>query len=406
MWRRFLFIINLFYKNKFIFKNPEKHELVIFDDISLFDIENLLFKYNFFVLQTRIEKTKKVYLTLKIIKYVLKNYNGNLMTAYLVSLLEIINPKIVITNIHNSLKFYDVAKILDKKIIFIAIQNGAQYEIKKYKHLYKSKRINFDLSKKIYIPNFFCFGQFEIDQHKKNNINIKNFFKTGSLNAANFFHHIKKNKIELKKNFYDICLLSDYVGLGVDKEFGLSTIEKGFAQTIRYTIEFCKKHNMKMTFAWKRDTNKDSVATNDELNFYKKYFSNDEINFLLNNSLEKKDRFMSYKVMFESKIVVATYSTLLREYLATGGKILSCNLTSSDIFDFPIEGICSIKDCTFQEFEKKLLSIFSMSEKEYFEKLGKDKNYLMEYDTEISATEKIRKKIDSLLEDNEIQSNF
>ena len=82
---------------------------------------------------------------------------------------------------------------------------------------------------------------------------------------------------------------------------------------------------MKMTFAWKRDKNKDSVATNDELNFYKKYFSNDEINFLLNNSLEKKDRFMSYKVMFESKIVVATYSTLLREYLATGGKILSCN---------------------------------------------------------------------------------
>ena len=209
-----------------------------------------------------------------------------------------------------------------------------------------------------------------------------------------------------KKDFYDICLLSDYVGLGVDKEFGLSTIEKGFAQTTRYTIEFCKKHNMKMTFAWKRDKNKDSVATNDELNFYKKYFSNDEINFLLNNSLEKKDRFMSYKVMFESKIVVATYSTLLREYLATGGKILSCNLTSSDIFDFPIEGICSIKDCTFHEFEKKLLGIFSMSEQEYFEKLGKDKNYLMEYDREISATEKIRKKIDSLLEDNEIQSNF
>ena len=145
MWRRFLFIINLFYKNKFIFRNPEKHELVIFDDISLSDIENLLFKYNFFDLQTRIEKIKKVYLTLKIIKYVLKNYNGNIMTAYLVSLLEIITPKIVITNIHNSLKFYDVAKILDKKIIFIAIQNGAQYEIKKYKHLYKSKRINFDL---------------------------------------------------------------------------------------------------------------------------------------------------------------------------------------------------------------------------------------------------------------------
>ena len=74
MWRRFLFIINLFYKNKFIFRNPEKHELVIFDDISLSDIENLLFKYNFFVLQTRIEKIKKVYLTLKIRQIPLLQY--------------------------------------------------------------------------------------------------------------------------------------------------------------------------------------------------------------------------------------------------------------------------------------------------------------------------------------------
>ena len=208
---------------------------------------------------------------------------------------------------------------------------------------------------------------------------------------------------------YDICLLSDYLGLGEDKEFSLPTITKGFAQTTKYAIEFCKKHKMKMTFAWKRDKKKDDdaiEAINDELNFYKKYFTDNEINYLLSNSLEKKDRFMSYKVMFQSRVVVATYSTLLREYLGTGGKILSCNMTSSDIFDFPIGGICSIKDCTFQEFEKKLLNIFSMSQEEYFEKLCKDKSYIMQYDKEISTIEIIRKKIDSLLEHKEIQSNF
>ena len=81
-------------------------------------------------------------------------------------------------------------------------------------------------------------------------------------------------------------------------------------------------------------------------------------------------------------------------------------MTSSDIYDFPIKGICSIKDCTFEEFEKKLSNIFSISQEEYFEKLGKDKNYLMEYDKEISTIEIIRKKIDSLLERKEIKSNF
>ena len=137
-----------------------------------------------------------------------------------------------------------------------------------------------------------------------------------------------------------------------------------------------------------------------------KIFSIEKNNWLEILNLEEKDRFTSYKVMFQSQVVVATYSTLLREYLGTGGKVLSCNMTSSDIFDFPIKGICSIKDCTFEEFEKKLSNIFSISQEEYFEKLGKDKNYLMEYDKEISTIEIIRKKIDSLLERKEIKSNF
>jgi len=152
-----------------------------------------------------------------------------------------------------------------------------------------------------------------------------------------------------------------------------------------------------MTFAWKRDKNTEPNAFEEEISFYKKYFSSEDVNFLLNNSLEKTDRFMSYKVMFQSKVVVATYSTLLREYLGTGGKILSCNMTNSEIFDFPVQSICSIKKCSFDEFEKKLLQIISISDEEYFRKLGVDKNYLMEFDQKVSTIEIIRNKIDSLL---------
>ena len=306
-------------------------------------------------------------------------------------------PKIVITNIHNSLKFFDIAKALEKKMIFIAIQNGAQYEIKKYKHLYKIKKTNSDLSKNIYIPNFFCYGQHEIDQHKQEHIKVKNFYKVGSLNMANFFHHMSKNKIILKKNLYDIGLVSDPLGAGHDNQFNIPTLEKGFATTIKYTIKFCKKYNMKMIFAWKREKKKEIQAFNAEWNFYKKYLTEDEIKYLLNNSLEKKDRLMSYKSLFQSKVVVATYSTLLREFLGTGGKILSCNMTQSDIFDFPLKGICSINDCTFEAFEKRLQNILNISDDDYFEKLGKDKNYLMEYDKNISSIEIIKNKLDSLL---------
>ena len=154
-----------------------------------------------------------------------------------------------------------------------------------------------------------------------------------------------------------------------------------------------------MIFAWKRDKKKETEAFSDEWNFYKKYLTRDEMEYLLKNSFEKKDRHMSYKSLFQSKIVVATYSTLLREFLGTGGKILSCNMTKSDIFDFPLNGICSIKDCTFDEFEKQLLNILNMSHNDYFEKLGKDKNYLMEYEKNNSSIEIIKNKLDILLKD-------
>ena len=49
--KRIFLILKLFFKAKFIFKNPEKHELVIFDDVSLVDFKNFISNYNYFVLQ-------------------------------------------------------------------------------------------------------------------------------------------------------------------------------------------------------------------------------------------------------------------------------------------------------------------------------------------------------------------
>ena len=156
------------------------------------------------------------------------------------------------------------------------------------------------------------------------------------------------------------------------------------------------KHNMKMIFTWRRIKETAPKAFNNELAFFKKNLNDIEFNYLVSNSIEK-DKFSSYKAMFQSNIAVATYSTMLRENLGIGGKILSCNCTYSDIFDFPIEGICSIKNCNFQEFEKRLLDIHSISKENYFSRLSKDKYYVMEYNEKVSTIEILRKKIGLLL---------
>ena len=137
--KRYLGILRLFLKAKLVFKNPQKHELVIFDDESITDLKNFIYHYNFFVLQTRIESINKVYFSFKILKYFFKHYNGNVITAYLASLIEVVRPKVVLTFIDNSLKFFDLAKIFDKKMNFAAIQNASRFDLSEYKYLYKKK---------------------------------------------------------------------------------------------------------------------------------------------------------------------------------------------------------------------------------------------------------------------------
>ena len=73
--------------------------------------------------------------------------------------------------------------------------------------------------------------------------------------------------------------------------------------------------------------------------------------------------------------------------------------------DFPIEGICSIRNCNYQGFEERLLQIYSMSEKDYFSKLSKDKCYTVEYDEKVSTIDILKRKIDYFINDSEHQKN-
>ena len=48
MRRKLLLIFKLLLKAKFVFKNPQEHKLVIFDDESYMDMKNFIFNFNFF----------------------------------------------------------------------------------------------------------------------------------------------------------------------------------------------------------------------------------------------------------------------------------------------------------------------------------------------------------------------
>ena len=84
-------------------------------------------------------------------------------------MIQLTSPKLVLTNIDNSQKFWEIAKFLNDKIKFVAIQNAVRdYEMEKI----ISKT---DQYKETYIPHFFCFGNFEVDYYKKKILQLKTF---------------------------------------------------------------------------------------------------------------------------------------------------------------------------------------------------------------------------------------
>jgi hypothetical protein len=146
-----------------------------------------------------------------------------------------------------------------------------------------------------------------------------------------------------------------------------------------------------------RSFKNDTVNFNREINFYKRYLTKVEYNFLSKSFFYRKEKkiFATYELMKSSEVVIGSISTMLRENLILGGKTLVCNLTPTKIFDFPLKGLCFIKDCNFKDFEKRLLKIVNLSKKEYFSQINK--NYAVDYNKNISTITKVNNKLDLFL---------
>ena len=381
---------------KFKIENPPQREIVIFDGTSLNDLKYILHKKKFFVLENRKSRISTIYCSLNIIITFFFNFfllffkNKNLHTIYLFTLLEKINPKIVITSIDNSFKFAELAKLLSKKIKFAAIQNANRFDYMHNIYLFKKNLSVSNLNNKYFIPHFFCFGEHEINQIKKYKINIDQVYKVGSIRVANFFKHIELNKIKLQKEKYDVCLISE-AAPNINEKFEIKDLEEKFAKVAKFTIDYSKKYNLKFIFLQKRNLN--SIENKEEMNFYKKYLNKNDFNFLKKNSSLNQNNYSSYLGLFQSKLAVGAQSTLLRDKIGCKEKILSLGLDNEGLFEFPINGICKLKNLDYLEFENRMNLILSLNSEDYFAKIEEPINNLIEFDENFSTIDKIIAKL-------------
>jgi surface carbohydrate biosynthesis protein len=346
--RKITILYNLIFRVKLHFEDPRKQSFVIYDCELSEEIIKILPNNSYIILSTRINKIKKIFLSKNILIFILKNFfKRSVKQNYLAAVIKTINPKFVITLIDNSLDFYLSAKILNNTPIkFIAIQ-GAH-------------RITFPdgILKKIFIPEYFCFGKFDQNLYKKKNANINKFNIVGSLRASLCYEFVKLNKIIINKNKYDICLISEphpYLGGDYRNMKNLADIRGLIAE---YTIRLCIEKNLKLIFSGKYKSSYELAEL--ETAFYDYYLK--DYQFKIEQS--KKFELGTHFNMMQSKLVIGHDSTALREALAFKKKILSCQFIQHKKF-FPYKGLSVLSECSYETFKNRVLKILNTSKKEY-----------------------------------------
>ena len=384
--------LKILFSAKYKFIVPKGKEILIFDGTSSDQLRHIVKDYDHFILETRLEKLKEFYITKKIIISIFKNIKIGFFNSYLISLIDQIDPKLILSFIDNSYKFSFFSRIRKKKYKFLAIQNGARYE-HKILNLLRKKKIDIEF-KNFFIPYFCCFGEYEIYDYKKTKQDIGEFNIVGSLRLSNFLFN-KKNleKISVKKK-NDILLISDVYCWDKILEKLNFPIEEGLINLIKFTIKFSRKNKFKIKIAARSKSN----DFKREKEFYRENLDKNDYKYLLKNIFFRSNNFKTYKIMQNSKIVIGTMSTMLRENLSLNGKTFACNFTKTDIFDFPIKGLCFSKSSNYSDFEKQLFEIYKMPIKKYHQQLDKKIDYVCN-NTSYETISLIKKKCKILIND-------
>ena len=354
-------LLKLLKKVKFDFSSLSHKKIILFDCENTISLEKLLFKKEYFILTTRYKNLKKIFINFKLIKFFISKYNKNLnfKQNYLLSIIYLIDPKIMITNIDVSKDFYCISRVLHKKIKCISAQWGARGDLF---HITDKER------EKIFIPILFAFGNYEKKIFHLKKVSAKKIYSTGSISLLHAYNFINKKK--LKKNKYDICLISE-----PHKENSTEFNQvKNFADTVgkiaQYTHQICKEENLKLVFSGEGE--KKTFSGKNEIRFYSQYLNKFKI------KQENRKKFPSYQNIFQSNLVIGHNSTMLREGIGLKKKVLYCNFSGSNLIQAPLPNtIMELKKDSYKMFKERVLYLLSLKTKDYFDKLNVSEDYLM-----------------------------
>lgn len=367
---KFFILITLFIKTKWSFRPLEKNKIVIlgYDD----HFKQIYLKKKYSLIPINIHDLNKIHFSIEIFKNFLKfkfKHKLSLKMSYIAALIKLINPRKIVSFNDNYEEFHLLSKIFySKDIEIIAIQNAVRFIEEKF---YDCK-----------FHKFLTFGEFEKEIYKKEikKKNIDQIIPIGSYKCQLAEEYFKKANLTIAKKF-DICLISE------PDLRDLEDYQRAIGLLADFAIQYCKKNQKTLIFSGKSDLNNlnDQEA---EKQFYR--INSETKNLKI--KFQDKSKFESYQNIAESKVVISTSSSMLREAMHFNTKVLACRFIEGDDYFLPTKEINYISKCSYEDFEKKLNTILNMSYSKYLEEAG---NLTYLYNNNIDGLKKINQIIDS-----------
>lgn len=360
---------------RFKLENIKESDIVIFEKTNEDYLIPLCENYSYRLLDINFDTLQiNLKVSFNTLSYIFLGYS--IKSSYLAALINQIKPKTVITFIDNSDLFYLVSRILHKDIFFLAIQNAARYDVFELPEL---------KSKKIHIPNFACFGEYEKDMYTKKKAIVENFIPVGSLRDSYYRDYLVKKKNRSTKQF-DICVVAE-------ASPGWDAIYPGFEDAVgkiaQYAVRYCDEKKLSLVIAGKRDLNNgraDFQTFDNESNWYRNYIgTNVEI------TPRVRDEFTTYQLVDQSRISLAMISTCLYEGAGRGNRVLFSNFSNFSQFDFPVKGLLSINTDCYELFSERITEILSYTDSEYHDKTKSIVDYVIHNNDEKQASSVLKK---------------
>tara|TARA_Y100000992_G_scaffold302308_1_gene275982 strand:- start:71 stop:1168 length:1098 start_codon:yes stop_codon:yes gene_type:complete len=330
---------------------PKRSKIVVFgnDSYELLDLFNKhSVAYTIYNESSGNINVNPIFILKYIINIILKSRSTKikqlLYNAYHLTNLEYINPKYIFTQTDNStLIHWLVKKKLQSKVV--AIQNGLR------------TRYEFGFLKETHINNyehdiFFSFGQYEKDLYESMNIKVNRYFKLGSFRLGLY---MESKKSHSKK--YDICLISELSCIP-KKNTTTYKLQKKLYDDIdkmnHIIAKYAKEFNKKIIVALREDNEQSQI------NYYLNIFK-DNIEF------SNPGKYSSYDSVCKSHITLSFFSTLLLESLALGNKVLSIDVSKSELY-FNYPSLIKHNYTDYDSFKIYIEEILSMDIQRYLDK--------------------------------------